>query len=92
MQHLADLILENPSAFRDRVHEDFYTRILEARQIFGFRMAETHVDMAPALAWYLQHCSEDGVPNAHARERIAFLGRDHRRHGFPPAEIGRAHV
>ena len=85
MQHLADLILENPSAFRDRVHEDFYTRILEARQIFGFRMAETHVDMAPTLAWYLQHCSEDGVPNAQARERIAFLGRDHRRHGFPPA-------
>lgn len=85
--------------YRDAVHEQFFLMVPEARQVFSLSMQDTHRSMVHALAWVIEHAepssagakagSGTGVGAAlpeTVREKIAQLGRDHRRHGFP-AEV-----
>lgn len=46
-------------------------------------MRDTHVDLAPALAWVLERTPVEGGLPGEVTERLRTLGRDHRRHGFP---------
>ncbi len=85
MEELAELLRRQAAAYRTRVHEEFYLTLLESRQIFALSMERTHLDLAPALAWYFERCDRFGHPSQEALDRMRFIGRDHRRHGFPPS-------
>lgn len=84
MKGLAQLLRDNADAYRDRVHEALFMSVMESRQIFALSMDRTHSDMAGALAWFLDHCDPWGGPEPGALRALRKLGRDHRRHGFPP--------
>ena len=83
--------------YRDAVHDQFFLMVPEARQVFSLSMQDTHRSMVHALAWVIEHAEPSSagtkagsgvgaaLPEA-VREKIAQLGRDHRRHGFP-AEV-----
>ncbi len=72
--------------FRDEVHRRFYLEVLEARQVFPIAMRDTHVELAPALAWVFENTPVDGAVPDDVLDRLRRLGLDHRRHGFP-AEV-----
>lgn len=78
MKYLAAALRTYPEPFRTAVHEHFYLQVPHVRTMFPLRMTDTHVDLGAATAWILDHA---GDPLADAR--LAQLGREHRRHGFP---------
>lgn len=69
--------------YRDAVHRHFFATVAESRQVFALSMKDTHPSLAPALAWVLENVEDGGVQGDVAK-RLAQMGRDHRRHGFPP--------
>lgn len=81
---VARMVRADAADFRERIHANFYRRLPEAHHIFALNMSGTHSDFVPALAWFFEHCDADGTPPADIVERARTLGRDHRRHGFPP--------
>lgn len=83
LPELAALLREQAPQFRDAAHEHLYAQIWEARQSFPFRMDQTHVDMAPALAWVFERTPMSGTLQFATRRRLRELGKNHRRHGFP---------
>lgn len=82
------LLRSNATAFRDRVHEMLYARVLQSRQIFPMNASRSHLELAPALAWVLERTPIDGEIPQDVLARIRRLGMDHRRHGFPTSTYG----
>lgn len=78
LRELADALREADERYRDVVHEQLFSQIFEARQVFAPARASRHVDLTVAIAWAL----ENPAPKVDAL--VAQLGRDHRRLGFPP--------
>lgn len=74
---------DNAEALRVATQDYLYTHVLESRQIFAIRAAEAHVELAPSVAWVLEHADDDGELGGPVLRRLYELGRDHRRHGFP---------
>ncbi|MDY5841113.1 MAG: 2-polyprenylphenol hydroxylase [Corynebacterium camporealensis] len=84
MKELADHLRRHANEYRDAVHQHFFNTVLESRQIFSLQMRHTHVELAPALAWAFDRAQRDGTLTPELEEQLTQLGRDHRRHGFPP--------
>ncbi|MCG7276853.1 FAD-binding oxidoreductase [Corynebacterium singulare] len=83
MRELGEHLRNHAEEYRDAVHGHFFATVAQARQIFALSMKDTHPSMAPALAWVLENLEEGRIPPDVA-ERLGRLGREHRRHGFPP--------
>lgn len=83
MRELGEHLRNHAEEYRDAVHSHFFTTVAQSRQIFALSMSDTHPSMAPALAWVLENL-EDGQIRGDVKERLSQMGRDHRRHGFPP--------
>ena len=83
MRELGEHLRNHAEDYRDAVHSHFFATVAHARQIFALSMKDTHPSMAPALAWVLENL-EDGEVRGDVAKRMALMGRDHRRHGFPP--------
>ena len=78
MRELAAALREADDRYRDIVHEQLFSQIFEARQVFAPARAARHVDLTVAIAWALENPTDQVDPV------VAQLGRDHRRLGFPP--------
>ncbi len=83
MRELGEHLRNHAEDYRDAVHRHFFAAVAESRQVFALSMKDTHPSMAPALAWVLENV-EDGGVRGDVAKRLAQMGRDHRRHGFPP--------
>ncbi|PMC72140.1 FAD-binding oxidoreductase [Corynebacterium aurimucosum] len=83
MRELGEHLRNHAEDYRDAVHRHFFATVAESRQVFALSMKDTHPSMAPALAWVLENV-EDGEVQGDVAKRLARMGRDHRRHGFPP--------
>ena len=83
MRELGEHLRNHAEDYRDAVHRHFFATVAESRQVFALSMKDTHPSMAPALAWVLENV-EDGGVRGDVAKRLAQMGRDHRRHGFPP--------
>lgn len=83
MRELGEHLRNHAEDYRDAVHRHFFANVAESRQVFALSMKDTHPSMAPALAWVLENV-EDGEVQGDVAKRLARMGRDHRRHGFPP--------
>ena len=83
MRELGEHLRNHAEDYRDAVHSHFFATVAHARQIFALSMKDTHHSMAPALAWVLENL-EDGEVRGDVAKRMALMGREHRRHGFPP--------
>ncbi len=70
--------------FRDVVQQHLYQDVLESRQVFPISLRHTHLELADACAWVLERTPVTGAVPAEVLDRLRDLGRDHRRHGFPP--------
>lgn len=84
MKELGEHVRRHADDYRDAVHEHFFATVAESRQIFALSMRDTHPALGPAVAWVLDAAEDDGTVPAETLERIKQLGREHRRHGFPP--------
>ncbi|MCZ9309669.1 hypothetical protein ACUY3K_02935 [Corynebacterium uberis] len=82
LNDVARLIRMYPDTFRDATHSRFYVDHLEARNVFPLRLSDSHLDLAPAVAWVLEN-STPGQLGEVALDFVRSLGMDHRRHGFP---------
>lgn len=83
MRELGEHLRNHAEDYRDAVHRHFFATVAESRQVFALSMKDTHPSLAPALAWVLENVEDGGVQGDVAK-RLAQMGRDHRRHGFPP--------
>lgn len=83
MRELGEHLRNHAEDYRDAVHRHFFATVAESRQVFALSMKDTHPSLAPALAWVLENV-EDGGVRGDVAKRLAQMGRDHRRHGFPP--------
>ena len=83
MRELGEHLRNHAEDYRDAVHRHFFATVAESRQVFALSMKDTHPSMAPALAWVLENVEGDEVQGDVA-QRLARMGHDHRRHGFPP--------
>lgn len=83
LTQLGALMRDNAEALRSATQDYLYNHVVESRQIFAIRAAEAHVELAPAVAWVLEHAEADGALAQPVLRRLYELGRDHRRHGFP---------
>ncbi|MFK3622158.1 FAD-binding oxidoreductase [Corynebacterium hesseae] len=83
MRELGEHLRNHAGDYRDAVHRHFFATVAESRQVFALSMKDTHPSLAPALAWVLENV-EDGGVRGDVAKRLAQMGRDHRRHGFPP--------
>lgn len=81
---LGALLRTHATEFRDLVQNQLYATVLQSRQIFPMRAADSHLELAPALAWALERSDSSGEVSAEVLARMRRLGLDHRRHGFPP--------
>lgn len=83
LSDIANLIRTHADLFRDSAHERFFVEHLEARNVFPLRTQESHLDLAPTIAWTIEN-SSPGHLSEPVRQHVRALGLDHRRHGFPP--------
>lgn len=83
MRELGEHLRNHAEDYRDAVHRHFFATVAESRQVFALSMKDTHPSLVPALAWVLENV-EDGGVRGDVAKRLAQMGRDHRRHGFPP--------
>ena len=83
MRELGEHLRNHAEDYRDAVHRHFFATVAESRQVFALSMKDTHPSLAPALSWVLENV-EDGGVRGDVAKRLAQMGRDHRRHGFPP--------
>ena len=82
------LLRDNAETYRDLVHEKLFNSQLEARQVFPLSTKQSHVELAPSLAWVMEQAYTDGTIPEVALTRVRRLGLAHRRHGFPPEIYG----
>ena len=71
------------SQFRDAVHGRLFIQEPRAHHLFPLSTANSHVELAPALAWVLEQSSTDQPLDEEVLARFRRLGMAHRRHGFP---------
>ena len=83
---LAGLLREHGEEFRVLAQRGLYSRELQARQLFPMRDADSHTQLAPALAWVFERSTPGKRMPEEVAARMRRVGLDHRRHGFP-AEI-----
>lgn len=82
LTEIARLIRDHHDTFRDAAHGRFYVDHLEARSVFPLKMSQSHMDLAPAIAWALERSTPDAL-DPDVLWRVQQIGLDHRRHGFP---------
>lgn len=85
LHELGGFLRAHSAEFRDAVHRDFFVRELQARPLFPLAAEAAHTDLAAALAWVCERSMSYGSLPREVADRLSNLGRDHRRHGFPPS-------
>lgn len=71
-------------SFHTRTHEHLFAQVLASRQAFPLSLSQAHQALGPAAARVLAAAEPDGSLPEVVTGWLAQLGRDHRRHGFPP--------
>ncbi|MGP5578195.1 2-polyprenylphenol hydroxylase [Corynebacterium flavescens] len=84
MRELGEHLRNHTEDYRAAVQQRLFERVWQSRQVFALSSAQTHLDLAPAIAWVLEKSDGQGTVPPEVLERLSLLGRQHRRFGFPP--------
>ena len=84
MRELGEHLRNHAEDYRAAVQQRFFDKVWQSRQTFALASSQTHLDLAPAIAWVLEKSGDDGTVGPEVLERLRLLGRQHRRFGFPP--------
>lgn len=77
------LLRDHADQFRNAVQGRLFMQEPRAHHLFPLSSAQSHVELAPSLAWLLEQSSTNQPVDEQVLARFRRLGQAHRRHGFP---------